>query len=65
MRRRYESGTVQTNLVSNAYRSDSGDLTALVNASANGQKTFSTATDETGTFTSLQITSERRLRSAN
>ena len=56
--RRYESGTVQTNLVSNAYRSDSGTLTALVNAVADGSKAFSTSTGEEGTFTSLQITSE-------
>ena len=61
--RRYESGTVQTNVVSNAYRSDSGDLTALVNAVADGQKTFSTSTGETGTFTSLVITSEGDARS--
>jgi len=56
--RRYESGTVQTNVVSNAYRSDSGTLSAVVNAVADGQKAFSTSTGETGTFTSLVVTSE-------
>ena len=56
--RRFESGTVQSSTVSNAYRSDSGTLSALVNDSADGAKTFSTATGESGTFTSLIITSE-------
>tara|TARA_R110001592_G_scaffold185449_1_gene429447 strand:- start:2777 stop:6103 length:3327 start_codon:yes stop_codon:yes gene_type:complete len=56
--RRYESGTVQTNLVSNSYNSFTGQLSARVNGTGDGQKSFSSATGETGTFTSLVITSE-------
>tara|TARA_B100000900_G_C20585080_1_gene719209 strand:- start:245 stop:2632 length:2388 start_codon:yes stop_codon:yes gene_type:complete len=61
--RRYESGTVQTNLVSNAGKSDSGTLSARVNETTSGSKAFSTSTGETGTFNSLQITSEGDARS--
>jgi hypothetical protein len=56
--RRYESGTVQTNLVSNSYNSFTGTLSARVNGTGDGSKAFSSATGETGTFTSLVITSE-------
>ena len=57
--RRYDTdNTVSTNLITNAYRSDSGTLSALINGSADGAKAFSTSTSETGTFTSLIITAE-------
>jgi len=61
--RRFESGTVQSSTVSNAYRSDTGTLSALLNDSADGAKTFSTSTGETGTFDSLVISSEGDARS--
>ena len=57
--RRYDSTTsISTNAISDAYRSDSGTVSALVDGIADGTKTFSTSTGETGTFTSLVITSE-------
>ena len=57
--RRYDSTTsISTNTISDAYRSDSGTASALVDGTADGTKTFSTSTGETGTFTSLVITSE-------
>ena len=57
--RRYDTDTtVTTNTITNAYRSDSGTVSALVNGSADGAKAFSTATSETGTFTSLIVTAE-------
>lgn len=56
--RRFQSGTVQSSIASDAYRSDAGTLTALVNDVADGNKAFSTSTSETGTFTSLVVTSE-------
>ena len=57
--RRYDSTTsVSTNLISNAYRSDSGTASALIDGTADGTKAFSTSTGETGTFTSLVITAE-------
>ena len=57
--RRYDTTTeVSTTVISNAYRSDSGTVSALIDGSADGQKAFSTSTGETGTFTSLSITSE-------
>ena len=61
--RRYESGSVSTSSVSNAYNSATGTLSALVNDSADGAKAFSTSTGETGTFTSLVISSEGDARS--
>ena len=57
--RRYDTTTsISTNTISDAYRSDSGTASALVNGSADGTKAFTTATGETGTFTSLVITAE-------
>lgn len=57
--RRYDTTTsVSTNTISDAYRSDSGTASALINGSADGTKAFTTATGETGTFTSLVITAE-------
>ena len=56
--RRYESGTVQSSTASDFYNASTGTLTALVNDSADGAKTFSSSENETGTFTSLVVTSE-------
>jgi hypothetical protein len=57
--RRYDTTTsVSTSTISDAYRSDSGTVSALVDGSADGNKVFSTSTGETGTFTSLVITAE-------
>ena len=57
--RRYDTTTsVSTNTISDAYRSDSGTASALINGTADGAKAFSTATGETGTFTSLVVTAE-------
>lgn len=57
--RRYDTTTsVSTSTISDAYRSDSGTVSALIDGSADGQKAFSTSTGETGTFTSLVVTAE-------
>jgi hypothetical protein len=57
--RRYDSTTsISTNTIDNAWRSDSGTLSALIDGAADGAKAFSTSVGETGTFTSLVITSE-------
>jgi len=57
--RRYDSTTsISTNLITDAYQSDSGNVSAVIDGSADGTKEFSTSTGETGTFTSLVITSE-------
>ena len=56
--RRYTSGTIDTNVVDNAYTGASGTVTASINASADGSKTFSTATGENGTFTSLVVSNQ-------
>lgn len=57
--RRYDTTTsVSTSTISDAYRSDSGTVSALVDGNADGQKAFTTSTGETGTFTSLVVTAE-------
>jgi len=56
--RRYTSGTIDTSTVNNANDGVTGTLTANINGSASGSKTFSTSTGETGTFTSLVITQQ-------
>ena len=55
--RRYTSGTIDTSTASNFYNGASGTLTAEINASNDGTKTFTAAENETGTFTSLVVTS--------
>ena len=56
--RRYDdTETVRTNAISDAYNAASGTLSALVNGVADGTKTFTTATGETGTFSALDISS--------
>jgi len=56
--RRYTSGTIDTSTVNNAYDGVNGTLTANINGSASGSKTFSTSTGENGTFTSLVISGQ-------
>ena len=55
--RRYTSGTIDTSVASNFYNGHSGTLAAEINASNNGTKTFTAAEGETGTFTSLVVSS--------
>jgi hypothetical protein len=55
--RRYTSGTIDTATVSNFYNGATGTLTADINASADGAKVFSASENETGTFTSLVVSS--------
>lgn len=55
--RRYTSGTIDTSVASNFYNGASGTLAAEINAANDGTKTFTTAEGETGTFTSLVVTS--------
>ena len=57
--RRYTSTTpINTNVVNNAYNGASGTLTAIVNGVDTGNKTFTTATGENGTFTSLIVSDQ-------
>jgi hypothetical protein len=53
--RRYTSGTIDTSVVDNVYNGLSGTLNAVINGSTAGSKTFTTALNETGTFTSLVV----------
>ena len=55
--RRYTSGTIDTDTVSNFYNGATGTLAADINASNDGTKTFSASENETGTFTSLVVSS--------
>ena len=57
--RRYTSGTIDTNVVNNVYDGLSGTLTAVINGTGSGNKTFSTALNENGTFTSLVVSDQR------
>ena len=60
LRRRYTStSTIDTATVTNAYNGATGTLTASLNASADGAKTFSASAGENGTFTSLVVTNNR------
>jgi len=56
--RRYTSGTIDTNVINNAYNGASGTLSALVNGVNKGSKVFSTTTSENGTFTSLIVSGQ-------
>jgi hypothetical protein len=56
--RRYTSGTIDTNVVNNAYNGVTGTLTAVINGSDSGNKTFTAATGENGTFTSLVVSGQ-------
>ena len=55
--RRYTTGTIDTSIASNFYNGASGTLAAEINASNDGTKTFTAAENETGTFTSLVVSS--------
>ena len=57
--RRYDTTTtISTDLISAAYNSYNGNVSAYIDGVADGTKQFTSATGETGTFTSLVITSE-------
>jgi len=55
--RRYTSGTIDTSTASNFYNGATGTLAAEINASNDGTKTFTASEGETGTFTSLVVSS--------
>ena len=55
--RRYTSGTIDTATVSNFYNGATGTLAAEINASDDGTKAFTSSEGETGTFTSLVVSS--------
>lgn len=57
--RRYTSGTIDTNLVTNVYDGLSGTLSAIVNGVNVGNTTFSTTLNENGTFGSLVVSDQR------
>ena len=57
--RRYISGTIDTSTVANAYNGLSGTLTAIINGVDSGNKTFTSALNENGTFTSLVVSDQR------
>ena len=57
--RRYDTTTsISTDPITDAYNSYNGNVTAYIDGVANGTKQFTSATGETGTFTSMVITSE-------
>jgi hypothetical protein len=56
-RRYVDTTTIDTSTASNFYDGASGTLAAEINASNDGTKAFTTAENETGTFTSLVISS--------
>ena len=55
--RRYTSGTIDTSTASNFYNGATGTLAAEINASDDGTKAFTASEGETGTFTSLVVSS--------
>jgi hypothetical protein len=57
--RRYTSGTIDTSTVNNAYDGLAGTLTADINGVDSGNKTFTTALNENGTFTSLVVSGQQ------
>jgi hypothetical protein len=56
--RRYTSGTIDTQVVNNVYDGGAGTLTAVINGVDRGNKTFTSATGENGTFTSLVVSDQ-------
>jgi len=56
--RRYTSGTIDTQVVNNAYDGGAGTLTAVINGADRGNTTFSSSTGENGTFTSLVVSGQ-------
>lgn len=57
--RRYTSGTIDTQVVNNSYNGGAGTLTAIINGSDSGNKTFTSSVGENGTFTSLVVTDQQ------
>jgi len=57
--RRYTNGTLDTSIASNSFNGLAGTVTAIVNGVADGDKTFTTALNENGTFSSLVISDQR------
>ena len=56
--RRYTSGTIDTTVVNNAYNAVAGTLSANINGVVSGSKTFTSATGENGTFSSLVVSNQ-------
>ena len=56
--RRYTSGTIDTNIIDNAYSGQSGTVTAYINGSASGAKEFTTTLNENGTFDKLIVSNQ-------
>ena len=57
--RRYTSGTIDTNNVTNVYDGTAGTLTATINGADAGNRTFSTALNQTGTTGALIVSDQR------
>lgn len=57
--RRYTSGTLDTSVAQNTYNGLSGQVTAVVNGTVDGSKSFTTALNENGIFDSLVISDQR------
>lgn len=57
--RRYSSGTIDTNVVQNAYAGETGIVTAYINGVASGNKSFTSTLNENGTFNKLIISDNR------
>lgn len=51
--RRYVSGTIDTNVVTNVYDATTGTVSASINGIGAGNKTFSTSINEAGTYDKL------------
>ncbi len=56
---RYTSGTVVSNTVTDANTSVSGTLSANINNSSDGSVTFDSASDKSGTYTSLIVSNDQ------
>jgi len=56
---RYIAGTVVSNTITDANTSVSGTLTANVNAASDGSVTFDSASNKSGTYTSLVVIDDR------
>ena len=64
--RRYTgTGNVTSSTVNDSYNGASGDLSVLVDGVADGSKTFTTTSGETGTFTSLVVSQQVDYNSVN
>lgn len=63
--KRMTSGTVTSSTVQDVYDGITGTLTAIVNGVDDGNKTFTSTTGETGTFTSLIVSQQVDVRDVN